>query len=119
VAGTSGKSTVSGMLAYLMSRLGLKPNFIGGGRVKQFQNDSNPGNSHYRDSRTPCDRGVWNPTEPLSLINRSIRSFSTWNLIITPVDKTAAMFDALMDNTQNLIVINADDLNLSSLLPRG
>ena len=34
VAGTSGKSTTSGMLAFLMQRLGLMPNFIGGGRVK-------------------------------------------------------------------------------------
>ncbi|MCK5427517.1 MAG: UDP-N-acetylmuramate--alanine ligase, partial [Thermodesulfovibrionia bacterium] len=45
VSGTSGKSTVSGMLAFLMSRLGLNPNFIGGGRVKQFKTSSNPGNS--------------------------------------------------------------------------
>ncbi len=30
VAGTSGKSTISGMLAFLMQGLGLGPNFIGG-----------------------------------------------------------------------------------------
>ena len=34
VAGTSGKSTTAGMLAFLMKELGLQPNFIGGGRVK-------------------------------------------------------------------------------------
>ncbi|HCL81431.1 MAG TPA: UDP-N-acetylmuramate--alanine ligase, partial [Nitrospiraceae bacterium] len=45
VAGTSGKSTTSGMLAFLMKRLGLEPNFIGGGRVKQFRTETNPGNS--------------------------------------------------------------------------
>jgi len=33
----------SGMLAYLMSCLGMEPNFIGGGRVKQFRTESNPG----------------------------------------------------------------------------
>jgi UDP-N-acetylmuramate--alanine ligase len=44
VAGTSGKSTVSGMLAFLMSRLGMGPNFIGGGRVQQFRIPDNPGN---------------------------------------------------------------------------
>ena len=37
VSGTSGKSTVSGLLAFLMQKLGLNPNFIGGGRVKQFK----------------------------------------------------------------------------------
>src|SRR4030066_1707932 len=45
VAGTSGKSTISGMLAFLMDKLGLEPNFIGGGRVKQFKTKNNPGNS--------------------------------------------------------------------------
>jgi UDP-N-acetylmuramate--alanine ligase len=45
VSGTSGKSTASGLLAFLMSKLGLNPNFIGGGRVKQFKTSSNPGNS--------------------------------------------------------------------------
>jgi UDP-N-acetylmuramate--alanine ligase len=44
VAGTSGKSTTSGMLAFLMHRLGLMPNFIGGGRVKQFRTRRNSGN---------------------------------------------------------------------------
>ena len=44
VAGTSGKSTVSGMLAFLMQRLGMSPNFIGGGKVKQFRTVKNPGN---------------------------------------------------------------------------
>jgi UDP-N-acetylmuramate--alanine ligase len=34
VAGTSGKSTTSGMLAFLMERLGMHPSFIGGGRGK-------------------------------------------------------------------------------------
>ncbi|HLA00234.1 MAG TPA: Mur ligase domain-containing protein, partial [Thermodesulfovibrionales bacterium] len=50
VAGTSGKSTAAGMLAFLMDRLGLKPNFIGGGRVKQFKTETHPGNSLANDS---------------------------------------------------------------------
>nr|MDA8086600.1 Mur ligase domain-containing protein [Nitrospiraceae bacterium] len=45
IAGTSGKSTASGFLAFLMRELGLGPNFIGGGRVKAFKNGGNPGNS--------------------------------------------------------------------------
>jgi UDP-N-acetylmuramate--alanine ligase len=45
VAGTSGKSTIAGLLAFLLNKLGLEPNFIGGGRVKQFKSESNLGNS--------------------------------------------------------------------------
>ncbi|MBI4838491.1 MAG: hypothetical protein HY806_04990 [Nitrospirae bacterium] len=50
VSGTSGKSTTAGLLAFLMSRLGMEPNFLGGGRVKQFRTDTNPGNSSTGDS---------------------------------------------------------------------
>jgi UDP-N-acetylmuramate--alanine ligase len=42
VAGTSGKSTVSGMLAYLMTRVGLQPNFIGGGRSNSSEPNQIP-----------------------------------------------------------------------------
>src|SRR4030042_1689363 len=45
VSGTSGKSTTAGLLAFLIQRLGMKPNFIGGGRVKKFKTDKQPGNS--------------------------------------------------------------------------
>ncbi len=33
------------MLACTMHRLGLKPNYIGGGRVKKFRDETNPSNS--------------------------------------------------------------------------
>jgi UDP-N-acetylmuramate--alanine ligase len=114
VAGTSGKSTVSGMLAYLMSRLGLKPNFIGGGRVKQFRTESNPGNSITGSSDLlvieACESDgtiVDYRTEHSLILNLEIDHHS--------VDKTARMFDALLDNTRGIIVINADDRNLAAL----
>ena len=114
VAGTSGKSTVSGMLAYLMSQVGLQPNFIGGGRVKQFRTESNPGNSITGDSELlvieACESDGtivdYRPEHTL-ILNLELDHHS--------VDKTAAMFDTLMNHTKNLIVVNADDHNLSSL----
>src|SRR5208283_1047202 len=50
VAGTSGKSTTAGLLAFLMQRLGMQPNFIGGGRVKQLRTEHNAGNAITGDS---------------------------------------------------------------------
>ena len=118
VAGTSGKSTVSGMLAWLMSRLGMKPNFLGGGRVKQFRTESNPGNSIAGESALlvieacESDGSIVDYMPEHSLIlNLELDHHS--------VDKTAAMFETLTDNTRKMIVINADDRNLSLLSSAG
>jgi UDP-N-acetylmuramate--alanine ligase len=116
VAGTSGKSTTSGMLAHMMSRLGMKPNLIGGGRVKQFKTDSNPGNSVAGNSDIlvieACESDgtiVDYKPEHTLLLNLELDHHS--------VSDTTVMFDKLMENTRGLIILNADDANLAKLAP--
>lgn len=111
VAGTSGKSTTAGMLAFLMDRLGMKPNFIGGGRVKQFKDERNVGNAITGSS----DLLVFEACES----DGTIVSFSPSATIITnlaldhhPVAKTAAMFEALAQRTKGMVIVNADDRHL-------
>ncbi|MBI4710295.1 MAG: hypothetical protein HY759_04235 [Nitrospirae bacterium] len=111
VAGTSGKSTTSGMLAFFMERLGLKPNFIGGGRVKQFKTFSNPGNFLAGNSEylviEACESDG-------TIVNYKPRHSIILNLALDhhPVMKTSGMFETLMKNTQEKILVNADDENL-------
>ena len=119
VAGTSGKSTTSGMLAFLMQRLGLRPNFIGGGRVKQFRTETNPGNSITGDSQhlviEACESDG-------TLVNYKPEHSIILNLDLDhhSIEKTAGMFETLLDNTSNLSILNADDDNLKKLrLDRG
>lgn len=114
VAGTSGKSTTSGMLAFLMRQLGLKPNFIGGGRVKQFKSEFNAGNSIIGDSdllvieACESDGTIINYKPEYSiLLNLDLDHHS--------VEETAGMFKALAENTSGSIIINADDVNLMKL----
>lgn len=117
VAGTSGKSTVSGMLAFLMERLGLHPNFIGGGRVKQFRTGTNPGNSVTGDSEwlvfEACESDG-------TIIN--YRPFQTIILNLDldhhTVEKTSEMFQTLMLNTRGPVIINCDDPNLRRIIPQ-
>jgi UDP-N-acetylmuramate--alanine ligase len=115
VSGTSGKSTTSALLAFLMNRLNLKANFIGGGRVKQFKTSSNPGNSLVGDSKhliiEACESDG-------SIVNYRPQHCIVLNLDLDhhPVDKTAEMFKTLMRNTQRKIVVNSDDSNLARLL---
>ncbi|HWR59675.1 MAG TPA: Mur ligase family protein [Thermodesulfovibrionales bacterium] len=114
VAGTSGKSTTSGMLAFMMKRLGLEPNYIGGGRVKQFHDTANPGNSITGDS----DYLVIEACESDgSIVNYKPLHTVILNLDLDhhPVEATASMFRRLVENTAGVIVLNADDDNLNRL----
>jgi UDP-N-acetylmuramate--alanine ligase len=111
VAGTSGKSTTAGMLAFLMSRLGMGPNYVGGGRVKQFRSDRNLGNWLAGGS----DLLVMEACES----DGTIISYKPFYSIISnlsldhnPVEQTAEMFETLGRNTKERVIVNADDRNL-------
>ena len=114
VAGTSGKSTASGLLAFLMKRLGLEPNFLGGGRVKQFKSLSNPGNFLTGNS----SRLVIEACESDgTIVNYAPEHTIILNLDLDhhTIDKTARMFEILVKNTSGKIFINADDSNLNEI----
>ncbi len=112
VAGTSGKSTASGLLAFLMNRLELSPNFIGGGRVKQFKTSLNPGNSLTGNSEyliieaCESDGSIVNYMPQYSIILNLALDHHT-------IDKTSDMFKALIEHTKEKVFMNADDENLS------
>jgi len=118
VAGTSGKSTTSGLLAFLMKRLGLEPNFIGGGRVKQFRANSNLGNSvagkseHLVIEACESDGTIVNYMPYHSII-------LNLDLDHHPLEKTLEMFKAFINNTKDLVLINTDDLKLKENFSKG
>lgn len=114
VSGTSGKSTTSGMLAYLMNGLGMRPNFIGGGRVKPFRSEGNLGNSLNGDS----DLMVIEACESDgTIINYYPENSIILNLELDhhSIDKTSEMFKILNKHTRSLTVINADDNNIKKI----
>jgi UDP-N-acetylmuramate--alanine ligase len=118
IAGTSGKSTISGMLAFVMHRLGLRPNFIGGGRVKQFRTESNPGNAITGQS----DLLVAEACESDGSIVRyhpSIALISNLSLDHHKIEDTTVMFSMLAGQTRETIIINADDSCLRNVKTSG
>ena len=111
VSGTSGKSTTSGLLAFLMHELGMNPNFIGGGRVKSFRTEVNPGNSLSGNS----DLMVIEACES----DGTIVNYYPENSIILSlaldhhsIDKTSGMFKILNQHTSGMTIINRDDENI-------
>jgi len=113
VAGTSGKSTTSGLLAFLMQRLGLSINFIGGGRVKQFRTEKNPGN--YITGSSDC-LVIEACESDGTIANYEPRHTTILNLDFDhhSIEETAKMFEALSAKTSGTVHINADDPNLMS-----
>ncbi len=111
VAGTSGKSTTSGMLAFMMDKLGLGPNFIGGGRVKQFKTSNDLGNSRVGGS----DILVIEVCESDGSIVHYYPAYSIiMNLSLdhNAIEETAEMFKTLGRNTKEMVIVNGDDKNL-------
>lgn len=113
VAGTSGKSTTSGLLAFLMERLGMKPNFIGGGRVKQFRTWRNSGNYLCGKSRVLVIEACESDG---SIVNYLPEHALVLNLGLDhhSVAETAGMFRILSKNTSGLVITGGDDRNLAA-----
>ena len=111
VTGTSGKSTTAGMLAFLMDKLRLRPNFIGGARVKQFKAKDNPGNFLNGSSNLlvveacESDGSIIHYHPAYSVI-------TNLSLDHNPIGKTAEMFEVLGSNTKEMVIVNGDDSNL-------
>jgi UDP-N-acetylmuramate--alanine ligase len=114
VAGTSGKSTTSGILAYLLRELGKEPSFIGGGRVSQFKDKGNLGNAVAGKSKLlvveACESDgsivTYRPAFTL-LLNLDFDHHS--------VEKTAEMFRVLCANTAKRVLVNSDDSHVRDL----
>ncbi len=113
VAGTSGKSTTAGMLAWIMRQLGMEPNFLGGGRVKQFRSAANAGNYIAGKSgmlvveACESDGTIINyrPSESL-ILNLDLDHHS--------IAETGALFAELSRNTSGVVISGGDDRNLAA-----
>jgi len=115
VAGTSGKSTTAGLLAFLMQRLGMQPNFIGGGRVKQLRTEHNAGNAITGDSELLVIEACESDG---TIVNYKPEHSIILNLELDhhSIEETTAMFKTLGENTSGMIFFNADDVHLNNVL---
>ena len=114
VTGTSGKSTTSGLLAFIMKESGLAPNLIGGGRVKQFITSVDPGNYLAGESNSLIIEACESDG---SIVNYRPEHTIILNLELDhhPVEKTAEWFETLISNTAGKVILNADDDKLMKI----
>ncbi len=118
VAGTSGKSTTSGMLAFLMEQLGMDPGFIGGGRVKDFVAERSAGNYL-------AGRSGWLVIEACESDGTIVHYKPAHSMILNlgldhhSISETAVMFEKLRQNTSGFVISGGDDENIARLGLKG
>ena len=114
VAGTNGKSSTAGMLAWVMRELGLDPGFIGGGRVKQFRSGANVGNSLPGGSGPLVVEACESDTA-IASYSPQVTVLLNLSFDHREISDTASLFQSLLDNTRGRVIINGDDERLSSM----
>jgi UDP-N-acetylmuramate--alanine ligase len=100
------------MLAFFMQRLGMGPNFIGGGRVKQFRTGNNPGNYMTGNSEQLVVEAC-ESDGTLIHYRPSFTIISNLDLDHHSIGVTAGMFEQLSENTRDFVVLGGDDKNLA------
>lgn len=114
IAGTNGKSSTSGMLAWVMRELGLDPDFIGGARVKQFRAGGNSGNSLSGGSG-PLVVEACESDAAIASYSPEVTVLLNLSFDHRAVSETESLFQSLLNNTRGGIIINGDDERLRRL----
>jgi len=118
VAGTSGKSTTSGWLAWAMRQLGLDASFLGGARVRQFHTAERLGNMAAGRSdilvaeACESDKTIVQYHPRVSVLLNVSRDHHD-------VPETRDLFRRLCENTAHTVIVNGDDPGLEGLPARN
>lgn len=107
VGGTSGKSTVTGMIAWILYRAGLDPTVINGGRMKNFLPEHFPGNARTGKGdfivieADESDGTIVNYRPEIAVITNVTKDHK-------PIEELVPLFQTFADHTSRQIAVNAD-----------
>lgn len=114
VAGTSGKSTVTGMIGHILSLAGLDPTIVNGGGMKNFPLAGQPNNLRLGHSRMMV---IESDESDGSLVyyQPSVSVITTISKDHKEISELIDLFQKLADHTQHKIIVNKDGPYLKSL----
>ena len=111
VAGTSGKSSVTAMIAHILTAAGRDPSFLGGGAAVRLDGAASFGSLR-------VGRGDWFVVET-DESDGSVAEFAPAIAVLSnlsrdhkEIDETARNFEAMLGQTRERIVVNARDASL-------
>ncbi|MEW6380762.1 MAG: Mur ligase domain-containing protein [bacterium] len=114
VAGTSGKSTVTGMLGHVLTQAGRDPTIINGGAMKNFPRGGRPNNMRSGSSNTlvaesdESDGSIVNYCPALAIITNISKDHKD-------IPELKKLFQTFASQTREKIVVNGDCPNIASL----
>jgi len=118
VAGTHGKSTTSGWLAFVLNRAGLEPNFIIGADVTQLGSNSGTGNgSYFVAEACEYDRSFLNLRPKMAAVLNIEQDHLDYYKNISDIIDAFADF-AKGVRREGMVLVNGQDANAREMLSR-
>lgn len=115
IAGTSGKSTVTGMTGTMLAGLGLDPDVINGGDVRNFDADfpsiRNGAGKIFVAEMDESDGSINHYTPTIALLNNIALDHKT-------MEELEQLFGDYLMRTQNAVIVNADQPRITALLEK-
>ncbi len=116
VAGTSGKSTVTGMIAVMLTEAGLDPTVMNGGVIRNFETPARKGLPNMRTGQgdafvTECDESDGS----IALYNPAIAVLNNISLDHKSVEELEALFGDFISRAKTAAVLNFDDARVRAL----
>jgi UDP-N-acetylmuramate-alanine ligase len=114
VAGTSGKSTVTGMIGHVLTHAGWDPTIINGGAMKNFPLAGRSNNMHIGSSKVmvaesdESDGSIVNYHPALSVITNISKDHKD-------IPELQKLFQTFVDQTKEKVAINGDCPNIAAL----
>lgn len=104
VAGTSGKSTTTGMVAYALHRLGKNPTMMNGAVVKNFTNELNPFATYLKGDADLFVSEIDESDGSIALYNPRIAVINNIALDHKPLDELIPLFVTYAKKAEHVII---------------
>jgi len=118
VAGTSGKSTVTGMLGWILQATGREPTIMNGAVMKNFVTPERPLASAVVGSQAIYLSEVDESDGSIALYRPAVGLLLNVSLDHKSMEELRALFGDFLESSE-IAVINADDAEALTLLPRS
>jgi len=118
IGGTSGKSTVTGMLGWIMQAVGREPTIMNGAVMKNFVSDDTPFASAVVGNRDAFVSEVDESDGSIALYRPAVAVLLNVSLDHKSMDELRILFGAFLA-ASGVSVINADDPEALALLPHA
>jgi UDP-N-acetylmuramate--alanine ligase len=120
VAGTSGKSTVTGMIAVMLAACGLDPTIMNGGMILNFMEEGHKGLANMRVGKDGVFVAETDESDgSIALYNPSVAVLNNISLDHKTLEELDTLFGDFIGRASRAVILNADDGKVFALARRA